>query len=65
MNDAPSRFARIGNFIYTHRAKLAAGATAAAFIWLMVARTKQWDEFLRANGLYEKFYMTEAFDQYM
>jgi hypothetical protein len=58
------RFVRIGNFIYTHRAKLAAGATATAFIWLMVWRAREWDAFLRKHNLYDTYYMTEAFDQY-
>lgn len=58
------RLASIGNFIYTHRAKLAAGATAAAFIWLMAHRAKEWNEFLHKHNLYDTYYMTEAFDQY-
>jgi len=60
-----SRFERIAGFVYTHRAKFAAGATATAFIWLMVWRVKEWDEFLRQHNLYDTYYMTEAFDQYM
>jgi hypothetical protein len=60
-----TRFVRIGNFIYTHRAKLAAGATAAAFIWLMVKNAQQWNEFLREHNLYDTYYMTDAFDDYV
>lgn len=59
-----SKFNRIKNFIYLHRAKFAAGTVTIAAICLFVWRVKEWDEFLKEHDLYDTYYMTHAFDQY-
>ena len=46
-------------FIVKHRAKLAAGVTAAAFILLIQRNRKVLDEFLKEHDLYDEYWAPE------
>jgi hypothetical protein len=51
-----NRINQLKNHVYNNRGKYAMLSTAVVFTWIASQRAKEWNEFLKEQGVYDEFY---------